>query len=81
MLMKDICRGDDEHFQLCLYSARCLKLFLKREKCNFDNLTRITCIHFPLGINYIDRTTEDNCLDVYYCYYPDDFCYYYILAA
>lgn len=44
--MKDICRGDDEHFRLCLYSV-CLKLFLKREKCNFDNLRRITCVPFP----------------------------------
>lgn len=45
--MKDICRGDDEHFQLSLHSVRCLKLFLKREKCNFDNLSCITWVPVP----------------------------------
>lgn len=56
--MKDICRGDDEHFRLCLYSVRCLKLFLKREKCNFDNLTRITSIHFAILWGLITLTEQ-----------------------
>lgn len=80
--MKDICRDDDEHFRLSLQSLRFLKLFFKREKCKFWQFDThyMHPLSFPLGINYIDRT-EENCLDVYYCCYYDDFCFYYILAA